>query len=177
MAWASKVLPVPVSPSKTTGTSDFAASAAKRRQRAMASLVVARSSTLRLEGAGRIFRRTRNLVANIFAQLPNWLERVLDQSAPANDDSGLSAHTNARLHFAFLFFVFFQRSQTHKVRSIRRGDRRRTNPVELGIDRAVALIWKSSEEKADLLTDGEFGQPGFAEQQACVWLGIEARKL
>src|SRR5260370_12816326 len=123
MAWASKVLPVPVSPSKTTGTSDFAASAAKRRQRAMASLVVARSSTLRLEGAGCIFRGTRNLVANIFAQLPNWLERVLDQSAPADDDSGLSAHTNTRLHLAFCFFLIFQRGQEVIVRIIQRGNR------------------------------------------------------
>src|SRR6266436_4852244 len=174
MAWGSTVLPVPVSPSKTTGTSDFAASQARRRQRAMASLVVARSSTLRLAGAGCIFRGTRNLVANGFAQLPNWLQRALDQTAPPDDESGPSAHPHTRLHFAFWFFVFCQRGQTDKVRSIRRGDRGRTNPVELGIDRAVALIGKSSEEKADSLTDGEFGQPGFAEQQACVWLGIDA---
>src|SRR6266516_6355843 len=171
MACASNVLPVPVSPRRTTGTSDFAASAAKRRQRAMASLVVARSSTLRLEGASCISRGTRNLVANIFAQLPNGLERVLDQSAPTNDDAGLSAHANTRLHFALGLFVFFQRGQADKVRSIRRGDRRRTNPVELGVDRAVALIRKSSEKKADSLTDGEFGQRGFTEQQACVRLG------
>src|SRR5438477_12447795 len=106
MAWASKVLPVPVSPSKTTGTSDFAASAAKRRQRALASLVVARSSTLRLEGAGCIFRGTRNLVANIFAQLPNWLERVLDQSAPADDVLGLSVHNYTRQYLGFCFFCY-----------------------------------------------------------------------
>src|ERR1700731_1608225 len=108
MACASNVLPVPVSPSKTTGTSDFAASAAKRRQRAIASLVVARSSTLRLEGACCIFLRNANLFANIFAQLPNWLERVLDQSAPANNDPGFAPHPDARLHFAFAFFVFIQ---------------------------------------------------------------------
>src|SRR5260370_27467773 len=130
MEWASNVLTVTVSPSKTTGTSDFAASAAKRRQRAMASLVVARSSTLRLEGAGCIFRGTRNLVANIFAQLPNWLERVLDQIAPADDDLGLSSHTNTRMQFAFCFFVLFHPGQTDKRRSIRRGDRGRSNPTD-----------------------------------------------
>src|SRR5438067_11348315 len=101
MAWASKVLPVPVSPSKTTGTSDFAASAAKRRQRAMASLVVARSSTLRLEGAGCIFRGTRNLVANIFALLPNWVESVLDQIALVDDDLDLYALSTRRVAYLF----------------------------------------------------------------------------
>src|SRR5262245_16069447 len=56
IAWASKVLPVPVSPSSTTGTSDLAASAANWRQRAMASLLVVRFSSLNLDGRAFIGR-------------------------------------------------------------------------------------------------------------------------
>src|SRR4029453_1710926 len=56
IAWASKVLPVPVSPSSTTGTSDFAASVANWRQRAIASLLVVRSSSLNLDGRSFISR-------------------------------------------------------------------------------------------------------------------------
>src|SRR3984893_5407636 len=47
------------------------------------------------------FAKTRNLIANIFAQLPDRLERVLDQSASPDDDPGLSTHPDSRLHFAF----------------------------------------------------------------------------
>ncbi len=50
IAWASKVLPVPVSPRSTTGTFDFAAIAANCKQRAMAALLVVRSSSLSLDG-------------------------------------------------------------------------------------------------------------------------------
>src|SRR5439155_19901986 len=58
IAWASNVLPVPVSPRSTTGTSDLAASAASCRQRAMAGLLVVRSSSLSLEGASFMRART-----------------------------------------------------------------------------------------------------------------------
>jgi hypothetical protein len=64
IAWASKVLPVPVSPSSTTGTSDLAASVANWRQRAMASLLVVMSSSLNVEGrfciAAYCFMLSRN---------------------------------------------------------------------------------------------------------------------
>src|SRR5438046_8402837 len=59
IAWASNVLPVPVSPRSTTGTSDLAASAASCRQRAMAGLHVVRSSSLSFEG--RSFMRARTV--------------------------------------------------------------------------------------------------------------------
>src|SRR5437016_5148404 len=49
MACASSVFPVPVSPSKTIGTSDFAASLARLMQRVIAAFVVRRSSTFKLE--------------------------------------------------------------------------------------------------------------------------------
>src|SRR5947207_12353302 len=52
MACASSVLPVPVSPSKTTGTSEFAARLARLTQRAMAALLVPRSSTFSLVRCG-----------------------------------------------------------------------------------------------------------------------------
>src|SRR5437762_13209892 len=54
MAWASKVFPVPVSPSRTIGTSDFAASLAKLMQRVILAFVVRRSSTFRLVRRGCI---------------------------------------------------------------------------------------------------------------------------
>src|SRR5207248_4375414 len=54
MACASSVFPVPVSPSRTTGTSDFAASLAKLMQRVIPAFVVRRSSTFRLVGRGCI---------------------------------------------------------------------------------------------------------------------------
>ena len=54
IACASRVFPVPVSPSNTMGTSDLAASLAKRIQRAIASLVVRKSSTLKAESFGCI---------------------------------------------------------------------------------------------------------------------------
>src|SRR5438067_11701316 len=54
MAWASKVFPVPVSPSRTIGTSDFAASLAKLMQRVIPAFVVRRSSTFRLVRRGCI---------------------------------------------------------------------------------------------------------------------------
>src|SRR5436190_18483738 len=57
IAYASKVLPVPVSPRSTIGTSDFAASAASCKQRAMASLLVVRSSILSLESGSCIAHR------------------------------------------------------------------------------------------------------------------------
>src|SRR5438045_8359901 len=49
MACASSGFPVPVSPSKTIGTSDFAASLARLMQRVIAAFVVRRSSTFKLE--------------------------------------------------------------------------------------------------------------------------------
>src|SRR6266478_5853501 len=49
MACASKVFPVPVSPSRTIGMSDFAASLARLMQRVIAAFVVRRSSTFKLE--------------------------------------------------------------------------------------------------------------------------------
>src|SRR6476620_4762556 len=49
MACASKVFPVPVSPSRTIGTSEFAASLAKLMQRVIPAFVVRRSSTFKLE--------------------------------------------------------------------------------------------------------------------------------
>jgi len=73
MAWASKVLPVPVSPSSTTGTSDLAASAANWRQRAMASLLVVRSSSLNLDGRACIsgyclmLSRNRRIGSNAYS--------------------------------------------------------------------------------------------------------------
>src|SRR5207237_8920639 len=54
MACASSVFPVPVSPSKTIGTSDFAASLARLMQRVIAAFVVRRSSTFKLERRGSI---------------------------------------------------------------------------------------------------------------------------
>src|SRR6266446_5757861 len=54
MACASKVFPVPVSPSRTMGTSDFAASFAKLMQRVIPAFVVRRSSTFRLVRRGCI---------------------------------------------------------------------------------------------------------------------------
>src|SRR5437879_5346283 len=53
-ACASSVFPVPVSPSKTIGTSDFAASLARLMQRVIAAFVVRRSSTFKLERRGSI---------------------------------------------------------------------------------------------------------------------------
>src|SRR5438552_17836624 len=49
MACASSVFPVPVSPSRTIGTSDFAASLARLMQRVIAAFVVRKSSTFKLE--------------------------------------------------------------------------------------------------------------------------------
>ena len=54
IACASKVFPVPVSPRSTIGTSDFAASAASCKHRAMASLLVVRSSILSLKSGSRM---------------------------------------------------------------------------------------------------------------------------
>src|SRR4030095_1460816 len=54
MACASNVFPVPLSPSRTVGTSDFAASLAKLIQRVMPAFVVRRSSTFRLVRRGSI---------------------------------------------------------------------------------------------------------------------------
>src|SRR5438067_12839252 len=54
MACASNVFPVPVSPSRTIGTSEFAASLAKLMQRVIPAFVVRRSSTLRLVRRGCI---------------------------------------------------------------------------------------------------------------------------
>src|SRR5438045_9223190 len=54
MACASNVFPVPVSPSRTIGTSDFAASLAKLMQRVIPAFVVRRSSTFRLVRRGCI---------------------------------------------------------------------------------------------------------------------------
>src|SRR5205823_13626431 len=54
MACASKVFPVPVSPSRTIGTSDFAASFAKLIQRVIPAFVVRRSSTFKLLRRGCI---------------------------------------------------------------------------------------------------------------------------
>src|SRR5881227_547284 len=54
MACASNVFPVPVSPSRTIGTSEFAASLAKLMQRVIPAFVVRRSSTFRLVRRGCI---------------------------------------------------------------------------------------------------------------------------
>src|ERR1700730_17538196 len=74
MAWASSVLPVPVSPSRTTGTSDLAARAARRRQRAIASLVVVKSSTRRLEGGRGILSGAKSIRA-YFHVTAEWVRR------------------------------------------------------------------------------------------------------
>src|SRR5439155_496713 len=63
MACASKVFPVPVSPRRTIGTSDFAASLAKLMQRVIPAFVVRRSSTFRLVGRGCINSVLLRLIA------------------------------------------------------------------------------------------------------------------
>src|SRR5436190_16291554 len=93
IAYASKVFPVPVSPRSTTGTSVFAASAASCRQRAMASLLVVRSSILNLE-SGFCIAGPRDLLPHAFTQLPNWFERIFDQCPSANDDVRFSFHSH-----------------------------------------------------------------------------------
>src|SRR5712691_5670680 len=92
IACASRVFPVPVSPRSTTGTSDFAAIAASRRQRAMASLPVVRSSTFSRE-RGSCTNWTW-LLSHAFTQLPHGLERILDHRATANDDVRFTFHSD-----------------------------------------------------------------------------------
>src|SRR5262245_62156453 len=92
MAWASKVFPVPVSPSSTTGTSDLAASAASWRQRAIASLLVVRSSSLNLDGRACM----NGLLPDVFAQLADRLERILNQRPAADNDVRVALHSNAQ---------------------------------------------------------------------------------
>src|SRR5205814_9882470 len=93
MACASKVFPVPVSPRRTAGTSVFAASAASCKQRAMASLLVVRSSTLNLESGPCIV--VRELLSHALAQLSNWFERIFDQRPPTDDDVCVSSHPHS----------------------------------------------------------------------------------
>lgn len=92
MAWPSNVLPVPVSPSNTTGTSDLAAKRASRMHRAIASLVVRNSSTLRVESLDCILI----LVANTFLQLFDRLEGILDQRSLPGPDSRFAFHADTQ---------------------------------------------------------------------------------
>src|SRR5439155_14027839 len=93
MACASKVFPVPVSPRRTTGTSVFAASAASCKQRAMASLLVVRSSILNLESGSCIV--IRELLPHVLPQLPDWFERIFDQRPSTDDDVRFASHSHA----------------------------------------------------------------------------------
>src|SRR2546423_5169476 len=65
MACASKVFPVPVSPSKTIGTSDFAASLARLMQRVIAAFVVRKSSTFKLERRSSINFECLRVIAGL----------------------------------------------------------------------------------------------------------------
>src|SRR6516164_9759197 len=98
MAWASKVLPVPVSPRMRIGTSDSAARAASFKQRCMASLPVQRSCTFRLErGLAMItveFSMPRQLT-----KLPQRLECVFDERAAAYHEAGLAFHADPQRAF------------------------------------------------------------------------------
>jgi hypothetical protein len=49
----------------------------------------------------------RELFANIFPQLADWLEGVFNQSSSTDNDARFASHSDARLHFAVRFFVFF----------------------------------------------------------------------
>lgn len=95
IACARRVFPVPVSPRSTTGTSDLAARAASWRQRAIASLLVVRSSSFSWE-RGPSMKCERVLLPHAFAQLANGLEGVLDHRPSAYDDVRFTFHSYAQ---------------------------------------------------------------------------------
>src|SRR5215471_6512541 len=97
IAWASNVLPVPVSPRIRTGTSDSAAREASFRQRCIESLPLQRSWTLREErGVGIMLKR---LIPGQLAKLSERFGGVLNQSAAADHQAGLAFHTDAQGSF------------------------------------------------------------------------------
>src|SRR3954452_23290940 len=91
MACASKVLPVPVSPSNTTGTSDLAAREANWRQRAMASLLVLRFSSLNLDGRACIV-----LLPYALTEPPNRFKCIFNERPATDDDMRIAFHSNAQ---------------------------------------------------------------------------------
>src|SRR5438876_11774838 len=94
IAYASKVFPVPVSPRSTTGTSDLAARAASCKQRAMASLLVVRSSILSLESGSCI--AARGLLPHALSQLPNGLKRIINERPSPDNDARFPLHPDAQ---------------------------------------------------------------------------------
>ena len=104
---------MPVSPNKTTGTSELAASGARRRQRAIAAFVVVMSSTLSLErGAAcqsqsRMFSRSWRIGSKAYSMMraladnnarfaaSSRLEPRADGAAVQEFSSGRPARRNA----------------------------------------------------------------------------------
>src|SRR5581483_567362 len=97
MACASNVFPVPVSPNKTTGTSELAASAASRRQRAMASFVVEISSTRKVvSGACMTMSILRALLAHVLAKLVDRFQHEFDRRPSSDCDVRFALHAHAQ---------------------------------------------------------------------------------
>src|SRR5690242_5497947 len=97
IACASKVLPVPVSPRRTTGTSDSAANTASCRQRAMEGLLVVKSSSLSLERLS--FIGGENLLLQALAQLPNGLKGIFNEGSCAGNDVCTASHSDAQRQY------------------------------------------------------------------------------
>src|SRR5262249_30118073 len=130
-----------------TGTSEFAASAANCKQRAMAALLVVRSSSFRIER--RCCMVSEELLPHGFAQLSNRFKRILNERPSADNDARFSLHSDAqrqRWSCAWRNFVAVQRSQRDEVGPVRSCDSRGTDPIKFSAYSAVTLVWERFEK-------------------------------
>src|SRR5260370_21122670 len=162
IACASKVFPVPVSPRRTSGTSVFAASAASCKQRAMASLLVVRSSILNLESGSCIV--VRELLPHALAQLSNWFECIFDHRPSTDDDVCVSSHPHPErqnLPWTGGNHRTIQGAQRDEMRAITGSDGGRADPVELAGYSAITLVRECLEKVPYAQDDGEPWKAGF----------------
>src|ERR1700736_4237223 len=155
MACASKVFPVPVSPSKTTGISDLAANSARRRHLAIASLLVVRSSTFRFE-SGFCMWTGADLLPHTLAQLVDRLQRVLNRRTISHNNVRIAAHPHAqRQTFPSppRDISSVERCQCDKVRTVGCVHSRMADPIQFSPDNSVALIGIRFKKISDALSD------------------------
>src|SRR5437868_2496730 len=129
-------------------------------QRAIASLVVRKSSTLKVESVGCI--PPACLVANPFLQLLDWLESVFDQRASANANSRFAFHSNAEREPLPIRGII-ERGKSDKVLPAAAAHSGRTDPVQFSAQCAITLIWKCFKEKSDRLAHNNFRQSTFVQ--------------
>jgi hypothetical protein len=114
------------------------------------------SSSLRLE-RGWLHLRSFGYSRAFSRNLSHWLEGVFDHCSSADHHPRFSPHADTEGQWLGTpVGRFVQRSERDKPWPFRKTHDRWTYPIELCINRSVALIWVCFEKESDPLANGKF---------------------